>query len=206
MSGPAADCGGSRLWNRRRQQFGRTLEPVHCYLSDSFRARDVNKAIPGGRVESSREKVDVIQKQEIVAIIMMGDPVHTCDQQRVQPLERVGRDHVDDLRRHDQRLQVLADRFGVTLRTIYRDLESLQDAGMPIRADRGRVRHVVVLGGRRIVGGRRFRLRLVVNAAAYRNPIARLSGANTRGPTGAPRDGRCSHRRSRRSACRRCSS
>jgi predicted DNA-binding transcriptional regulator YafY len=34
--------------------------------------------------------------------------------------------------------QELADRFGVTLRTIYRDLESLQDAGMPIRADRGR--------------------------------------------------------------------
>jgi predicted DNA-binding transcriptional regulator YafY len=34
--------------------------------------------------------------------------------------------------------QQLADRFGVTLRTIYRDLESLQDAGMPIRADRGR--------------------------------------------------------------------
>ena len=32
----------------------------------------------------------------------------------------------------------LASRFGVTLRTIYRDLESLQDAGMPIRADRGR--------------------------------------------------------------------
>ncbi|HEY4224152.1 MAG TPA: WYL domain-containing protein, partial [Myxococcota bacterium] len=31
-----------------------------------------------------------------------------------------------------------ADRFGVTLRTIYRDLEALQDAGMPIRADRGR--------------------------------------------------------------------
>src|SRR5579862_984597 len=32
----------------------------------------------------------------------------------------------------------LATRFGVTLRTIYRDLEALQDAGMPIRADRGR--------------------------------------------------------------------
>ncbi|HTR55567.1 MAG TPA: HTH domain-containing protein [Kofleriaceae bacterium] len=32
----------------------------------------------------------------------------------------------------------LANRFGVTLRTIYRDLEALQDAGMPIRADRGR--------------------------------------------------------------------
>jgi predicted DNA-binding transcriptional regulator YafY len=32
----------------------------------------------------------------------------------------------------------LASRFGVTLRTIYRDLEALQDAGMPIRADRGR--------------------------------------------------------------------
>src|SRR4029078_11872215 len=34
--------------------------------------------------------------------------------------------------------QQLADRFGVTLRTIARDLEALQDAGMPIRADRGR--------------------------------------------------------------------
>jgi predicted DNA-binding transcriptional regulator YafY len=34
--------------------------------------------------------------------------------------------------------QQLADRFGVTLRTIYRDLEALQDAGMPLRADRGR--------------------------------------------------------------------
>jgi predicted DNA-binding transcriptional regulator YafY len=32
----------------------------------------------------------------------------------------------------------LAQRFGVTLRTIYRDLEALQDAGLPIRADRGR--------------------------------------------------------------------
>ena len=32
----------------------------------------------------------------------------------------------------------LARRFGVTLRTIYRDLAALQDAGMPIRADRGR--------------------------------------------------------------------
>ena len=34
--------------------------------------------------------------------------------------------------------QQLADRFGVTLRTMYRDLQALQDAGMPIRADRGR--------------------------------------------------------------------
>jgi predicted DNA-binding transcriptional regulator YafY len=32
----------------------------------------------------------------------------------------------------------LARRFDVTLRTIYRDLEALQDAGLPIRADRGR--------------------------------------------------------------------
>jgi predicted DNA-binding transcriptional regulator YafY len=32
----------------------------------------------------------------------------------------------------------LARRFNVTLRTIYRDLDALQDAGMPIRADRGR--------------------------------------------------------------------
>lgn len=32
----------------------------------------------------------------------------------------------------------LADRFGVTVRTIYRDLATLQDAGLPLRADRGR--------------------------------------------------------------------
>jgi predicted DNA-binding transcriptional regulator YafY len=32
----------------------------------------------------------------------------------------------------------LAERFNVTLRTIYRDIEALQDAGLPIRADRGR--------------------------------------------------------------------
>ena len=34
--------------------------------------------------------------------------------------------------------QELADRFGVTLRTIYRDLAALQDAGLPLRAIRGR--------------------------------------------------------------------
>lgn len=34
--------------------------------------------------------------------------------------------------------QQLADRFGVTVRTIYRDLDALQDAGLPLRADRGR--------------------------------------------------------------------
>jgi len=34
--------------------------------------------------------------------------------------------------------QQIADRFNVTLRTVYRDLQALQDAGMPIRADRGR--------------------------------------------------------------------
>jgi predicted DNA-binding transcriptional regulator YafY len=32
----------------------------------------------------------------------------------------------------------IAERFGVTLRTVYRDLQALQDAGMPIKADRGR--------------------------------------------------------------------
>lgn len=32
----------------------------------------------------------------------------------------------------------IAERFNVTLRTAYRDLAALQDAGMPIRADRGR--------------------------------------------------------------------
>lgn len=34
--------------------------------------------------------------------------------------------------------QELADRFGVTLRTMYRDLASLQRAELPLRADRGR--------------------------------------------------------------------
>jgi predicted DNA-binding transcriptional regulator YafY len=32
----------------------------------------------------------------------------------------------------------LAERFGVTVRTMYRDLAALQDAGLPLRADRGR--------------------------------------------------------------------
>lgn len=32
----------------------------------------------------------------------------------------------------------LANRFGVTVRTIYRDLEALQSSGLPLRADRGR--------------------------------------------------------------------
>jgi predicted DNA-binding transcriptional regulator YafY len=34
--------------------------------------------------------------------------------------------------------EILAEQFGVTLRTMYRDLAALQDAGIPIRADRGR--------------------------------------------------------------------
>jgi predicted DNA-binding transcriptional regulator YafY len=34
--------------------------------------------------------------------------------------------------------QSLAERFGVTLRTIYRDLDALRDASLPVRADRGR--------------------------------------------------------------------
>lgn len=32
----------------------------------------------------------------------------------------------------------LARRFGVTVRTIYRDLDALQSSGLPLRADRGR--------------------------------------------------------------------
>lgn len=32
----------------------------------------------------------------------------------------------------------LAQRFGVTVRTIYRDLDALQSSGLPLRADRGR--------------------------------------------------------------------
>jgi predicted DNA-binding transcriptional regulator YafY len=34
--------------------------------------------------------------------------------------------------------EALAERFGVTIRTIYRDLDSLRDAELPLRADRGR--------------------------------------------------------------------
>jgi len=34
--------------------------------------------------------------------------------------------------------ETLAERFGVTIRTIYRDLDSLRDAELPVRADRGR--------------------------------------------------------------------
>jgi predicted DNA-binding transcriptional regulator YafY len=32
----------------------------------------------------------------------------------------------------------LAERFGVSVRTIYRDLDTLRDAALPVRADRGR--------------------------------------------------------------------
>src|SRR5687767_14317220 len=32
----------------------------------------------------------------------------------------------------------LAERFGVTIRTIYRDLDALREAELPVRADRGR--------------------------------------------------------------------
>ena len=34
--------------------------------------------------------------------------------------------------------QMLADRFEVTVRTIYRDLDALRDAGLPLRAEQGR--------------------------------------------------------------------
>jgi predicted DNA-binding transcriptional regulator YafY len=34
--------------------------------------------------------------------------------------------------------ETLAERFGVTMRTIYRDLDALRDAALPVQADRGR--------------------------------------------------------------------
>src|SRR3954464_913570 len=34
--------------------------------------------------------------------------------------------------------EALAERFGVTIRTIYRDLDSLRAAELPVKADRGR--------------------------------------------------------------------
>ncbi|HXU70010.1 MAG TPA: HTH domain-containing protein [Polyangia bacterium] len=41
-------------------------------------------------------------------------------------------------RRNGVTAEALAERFGVTVRTIYRDLDSLRDAELPVRADRGR--------------------------------------------------------------------
>ena len=41
-------------------------------------------------------------------------------------------------RRNGVTAEALAERFGVTIRTIYRDLDSLRDAELPVRADRGR--------------------------------------------------------------------
>src|SRR5688572_15213633 len=34
--------------------------------------------------------------------------------------------------------ETLAERFGVTIRTIYRDLDALREASMPLAAERGR--------------------------------------------------------------------
>ncbi len=34
--------------------------------------------------------------------------------------------------------EMLAERFGVTIRTVYRDLDSLRDASLPLHAERGR--------------------------------------------------------------------
>ena len=34
--------------------------------------------------------------------------------------------------------EMLADRFGVSVRTIYRDLDSLREASLPLHSDRGR--------------------------------------------------------------------
>src|SRR2546421_456151 len=41
-------------------------------------------------------------------------------------------------RRNGITAEQLAERFRVTIRTIYRDLDSLRDAALPVRADRGR--------------------------------------------------------------------
>src|SRR6185503_7805247 len=41
-------------------------------------------------------------------------------------------------RRSGVTAESLAERFGVTVRTIYRDLDALRDASLPLRADRGR--------------------------------------------------------------------
>jgi predicted DNA-binding transcriptional regulator YafY len=41
-------------------------------------------------------------------------------------------------RRSGVTAEALAERFGTTIRTIYRDLDSLRDAELPVHADRGR--------------------------------------------------------------------
>src|SRR5579863_778914 len=41
-------------------------------------------------------------------------------------------------RRTGATAEALAERFGVTARTIYRDLDALRDASLPLQAERGR--------------------------------------------------------------------
>src|SRR4051812_43493726 len=41
-------------------------------------------------------------------------------------------------RRSGVTAETLAERYGVSVRTIYRDLDTLRDAALPVRADRGR--------------------------------------------------------------------
>lgn len=41
-------------------------------------------------------------------------------------------------RRHGVTAEAMAERFGVTLRTIYRDIDSLRSGELPVRAERGR--------------------------------------------------------------------
>jgi len=41
-------------------------------------------------------------------------------------------------RRTGTTAEALAQRFGITIRTVFRDLASLREAGLPVRADRGR--------------------------------------------------------------------
>lgn len=61
---------------------------------------------------------------------------HVCGVRRTERLFAIA-EHLRG-RRSGVTAEQLAERFGVTLRTMYRDLASLRDAELPLRADRGR--------------------------------------------------------------------